>query len=91
MYKEYTLLFPDYISTLLIVLDLNCVYLCPIQIVLECLLASLLCIFGVVSVTGKFRDIKLTTELNSRTFETISNRPGFVIFNHRGPIVHDVR
>ena len=66
-------------------------FFCTVQIILECLLASLLCIFGVVSVTGKFRDIKLTTELNSRTFETVSNRPGYMIFNHRGPIVHDVR
>lgn len=54
-------------------------------------MATVLCIFGVVSVTGNFKDIKLTTELNSRTFETVSNRPSFMIFNHRGPIVHDVR
>ena len=76
---------------LMIVSDLNHCLLSPMQIVLECLLASLLCIFGMVSVTGKFKDIKLTMELNSRTFETVSNRPGFMIFNHRGPIVHDVR
>ena len=31
---------------------LDCVSLSPMQIALECLLASLLCIFGVVSVTG---------------------------------------
>ena len=58
---------------------------------LECLLASLLCMLGVVRVTGKFKDIKLTTELNSRTFETVSNRPSFMTFNHRGPVVHDIR
>ena len=38
----------------------------------------------------KFKDIKLTTELNSKTFETVSNRSSFMIFNHQGSI-HDVR
>ena len=39
-------------------------YLFPLQIVLECLFASLLCMFGVVGVTVK---TELMTELNSRS------------------------
>ena len=51
---------------------------------MECLVASVLCVFGVVSLMGKFKDIKLTTELNSQSFETVANRLGFMTFNHRG-------
>ena len=54
-----------------------------LQIALECLIASVLCVLGVVSLMGKFMDIKLTTELNSKSFETVDNRLGFMTFNHR--------
>lgn len=58
-------------------------WLLYLQIALECLIASVLCVFGVVSLMGKFKDIKLTTELNSQSFETVDNRLGFMTFNHR--------
>lgn len=40
-----------------------------VQIGLECLCASLLVCVGVVSMMGRFKDIKLTTELNTRSVE----------------------
>ena len=54
-----------------------------LQIAFECLMASVLCVFGVLSLMGKFKDIKLTTELNTQSFETVDNRLGFMTFNHR--------
>ena len=36
------------------------------QIGIECLCAGVLVCVGVVSIVGKFRDIKLTTELNTK-------------------------
>lgn len=55
----------------------------PTQIAAECLVASVLCVMGVVSLMGKFMDIKLSSELNSQLFETVDNRLGFITFNHR--------
>ncbi|XP_064394522.1 ER membrane protein complex subunit 5-like [Halichondria panicea] len=55
----------------------------PKDIAFECLMASVLCVFGVLSLMGKFKDIKLTTELNTQSFETVDNRLGFMTFNHR--------
>ncbi len=37
-----------------------------LQITLECVVASVLCSLGVVSAMGKFTDIRLTTELNTK-------------------------
>ena len=37
-----------------------------LQIMLECFCASLLCCFGILASLGKFRDVSLTTELNTR-------------------------
>ena len=39
---------------------------CVMQVVLECVLGSLLCCCGILAVVGDFKDTKLTTELNSR-------------------------
>jgi hypothetical protein len=39
---------------------------------------------------GRFRDIKLTTELNKRTYEMSSNRDAFMTFNHRGHTLYPV-
>lgn len=52
----------------------NCDYYSPvlllvvifIQVLLECLLASVLCCCGILGVIGEFKDTRLTTELNAR-------------------------
>ena len=38
----------------------------PVQVLLECMLASLLCCCGILGVVGKFKDTRLTIELNAR-------------------------
>ena len=46
-----------------------CVLCCGsyvVQVVLECVLGSFLCCCGILSMVGNFKDIQLTTELNSR-------------------------
>ncbi|CAI8021491.1 Membrane magnesium transporter 2 [Geodia barretti] len=62
----------------------------PSDIGAECLLASVLMCVGVVTMVGRFRDIKLTTELNKRTYEMSSNRDAFMTFNHRGHSLYPV-
>ena len=37
-----------------------------LQIGMECLIASMLCCVGVVTSMGKFKDIKLTSELKTK-------------------------
>ena len=44
-----------------------CVWRVCVQIGVECVCASVLLCVGVVSMVGRFRDIKLTTELNKRS------------------------
>lgn len=61
----------------------------PNDILLESLLGGLLCSLGVISLKGRFKDIKLTTELNSKSFETVGNTLGFMAFNHRGAVVYN--
>ena len=43
---------------------------------------------GVILMVGQFRDIRRTTELNARTYDSISNRTGFMTFNHRGKLIY---
>ena len=40
--------------------------------------------FGVILMVSNFKDIKKTTELNVRPYDSLANRTNFMIFNHRG-------
>ncbi|GFS08722.1 membrane magnesium transporter 1-like [Elysia marginata] len=56
----------------------------PQDIFLQCILGLLLTCYGVVNVAGNFREIKASAEQDNKTWEMLSNRQGFNIFNHRG-------
>lgn len=60
----------------------------PTDISVECLIGGLLSTLGVVWLMGVFKDIRVTTELNSRTLEIEGNKHNFMTFNHRGRILH---
>ncbi|XP_065192165.1 ER membrane protein complex subunit 5-like [Sycon ciliatum] len=60
----------------------------PADITLQCILSLLLCLYGVVKSTGKFSEIHATAQLATRSFDSISNRPSFHIFQHRGQALH---
>ena len=33
---------------------------------------------------GEFREIRASVELSAKSWETLSNRPSFYVYNHRG-------
>ena len=58
----------------------------PTDILLQCLVGLVITCYGIVKVVGDFKEIKAVAELQMRTWETLSNRPSFYSFNHRGKI-----
>nr|XP_046216947.1 ER membrane protein complex subunit 5-like isoform X2 [Oncorhynchus gorbuscha] len=55
----------------------------PIDIVLQTLLAFVLTIYGIVHISGEFKDMDASSELKNKTFDTLRNHPSFYMFNHR--------
>ncbi|XP_077988279.1 ER membrane protein complex subunit 5-like [Glandiceps talaboti] len=60
----------------------------PADIVLQCLISLLLTTYGVVYIAGNFNEIKASADLDNRSFETVSNRPAFHMFMHRGRVLN---
>jgi hypothetical protein len=56
----------------------------PIDIVVQTLVGLALACYGLVQSSGSFKDIIAAGELDKKTWETVSNRPSFYSFNHRG-------
>ena len=59
----------------------------PIDIVLQTLLAFAVTCYGIVHIAGEFKDMDATSELKSKTFDTLKNHPSFYVFNHRGRVL----
>ncbi|XP_070999410.1 ER membrane protein complex subunit 5-like [Oncorhynchus clarkii lewisi] len=59
----------------------------PIDIVLQTLLAFVLTIYGIVHISGEFKDMDASSELKNKTFDTLRNHPSFYMFNHRGRVL----
>ncbi|UYV73178.1 MMGT1 [Cordylochernes scorpioides] len=53
-------------------------------IVLQCLGSLLMTIYSVLHLSGDFKEIRATVELENKSYETFNNRPSFYVFNHRG-------
>ena len=60
----------------------------PADILLQCVAGLVLTCYGIVRVVGQFREINAAAELEKRTWETLSNRPAFYMFNHRGKALY---
>ncbi|XP_013411864.1 membrane magnesium transporter 1 [Lingula anatina] len=60
----------------------------PADILAQCVLSLLLTCYGIVQVSGEFKDIRAAGELENKTWETLSNRPSFYTFNHRGKALY---
>mmetsp|Transcript_28238 Transcript_28238/g.49690 ORF Transcript_28238/g.49690 Transcript_28238/m.49690 type:complete len:103 (-) Transcript_28238:172-480(-) len=56
----------------------------PIDIIIECLVGMMCCIWAILQSSGKFMKIKAAPYAAKRTYESLSYRPNFAIFNHRG-------
>lgn len=60
----------------------------PLDIMVQCFVGLLLTCYGVVHVAGSFREIRASAELDSKTWDMISNRQSFYSFNHRGKALY---
>lgn len=56
----------------------------PLDIVVQTLVSLLLSCFGIIGISTKFRQIKITSEWENKTWDNIANRTSFYSFNHRG-------
>lgn len=62
----------------------------PIDIFVQCIIGFLIASFGITKVAGEFRDISATTDMNSKTMDSITNIPSFYHFAHRGRVIHSI-
>lgn len=56
----------------------------PLDITLQCLFGLLLAMLSVLNIAGDFKEIRASVEMSAKSFETVSNRPSFYVYNHRG-------
>jgi hypothetical protein len=56
----------------------------PIDIIAQTLLSLLLCCFGIIGISGKFKPIQITSEWENKRWDNIANRTSFYSFTHRG-------
>eukprot|EP00118_Oscarella_pearsei_P004884 m.21673 g.21673 ORF g.21673 m.21673 type:complete len:102 (+) comp28199_c0_seq3:218-523(+) len=61
----------------------------PIDIVLQSLVALVVCSMGLVKWVVNFKDIKADTDPTHKTFDSAGNCSSFFIFQHRGQVVYN--
>lgn len=56
----------------------------PLDVVAQTVLSLLLCCFGIIGISGKFKPIQITSEWENKNWDNIANRTSFYSFTHRG-------
>ena len=56
----------------------------PLDILAQTILSLLLCCFGIIGISGKFKPIQITSEWENKRWDNIANRTSFYSFTHRG-------
>ncbi len=56
----------------------------PSDILIQTVVSLLLCCYGIISLSTKFKPIQITSEWENKTWDNIANRTSFYSFNHRG-------
>ncbi|CCI41960.1 unnamed protein product [Albugo candida] len=56
----------------------------PLSVILELLVAFLLCLGGVLLVSGEFLAIRASDVVHGRSFISTLSSPDFFVYNHRG-------
>lgn len=56
----------------------------PLDVLAQTVLSLLLCCFGIIGISGKFRPIQITSEWENKRWDNIANRTSFYSFTHRG-------
>jgi len=59
----------------------------PLDILLQTIVSLVVTMIGVVKVSGDFKEIRALDDVKYKNIDTISNRPSFYIFNHRGRLM----
>ncbi|RKP10645.1 membrane magnesium transporter-domain-containing protein [Thamnocephalis sphaerospora] len=59
----------------------------PFDIVVECLVATLVFMIGIVYVSGPLREAQLEKAMERQTVEEVESRPSFVTFNNRSRVL----
>lgn len=58
------------------------------DIVIQTFVGLFVAMVSVLNIAGEFREIRASVELSSKSWETVSNRPSFYVYNHRGKALH---
>lgn len=56
----------------------------PTDIIIQAIVSLYLVIYGVLQVSGNFKEIKASAELDNKSWDTFRNIPSLYVFNHRG-------
>jgi len=60
----------------------------PLDITVQTCFGLLLAMISVLNIAGEFREIRASVELTAKSWETVSNRQSFYVYNHRGKAFH---
>ena len=60
----------------------------PLDITAQTFFGLFLAMVAVLNIAGEFREIRASVELSAKSWETMSNRPSFYVYNHRGRALH---
>ncbi|CAG0916441.1 unnamed protein product [Notodromas monacha] len=56
----------------------------PLDIIVQVLVSLVVTMISVTRVAGDFKEIRVSEELKERTWDSVTNRPAFYNFRHRG-------
>lgn len=59
-------------------------YALPLDIIIQGIFSLFVAMYGIMYIAGDFKEIRATTELENKSWETLRNLPSFYSFNHRG-------
>ncbi|KAL0273821.1 UNVERIFIED_CONTAM: hypothetical protein PYX00_006402 [Menopon gallinae] len=63
-------------------------YSLPLDIVTQGILSLFVAMYGIMYIAGDFKEIRATTELENKSWETLRNLQSFYCFNHRGKAMY---
>ena len=56
------------------------------DITIQTLVGLGLAMLSVLNIAGDFKEIRASVEMSAKSWETVSNRPSFYVYNHRGKV-----
>ncbi|CAK8698491.1 ER membrane protein complex subunit 5-like [Clavelina lepadiformis] len=60
----------------------------PLDIVVQSILGLFLASYGILMVSGDFKNIQVNADMKEKSFETVGNRFAFCTFEHRGKALY---